>query len=74
MLPRLREAFEKVETLSEEEQEALAERILEALEAEDRVWDELFSRPKILAALERMADEARSAHRRGETLPLEDLL
>ena len=74
MLPKLREAFEKVEALSEEEQEALATRILETLDADERIWDELFSRPDILAALQRMGEEALDAHRRGETLPLEDCL
>ncbi len=74
MLPRLREAFERVETLSNEEQEALADRIIETLDAEEVVWDELFSRPEVLAELQKMADEAIAEHRRGETLPLNDSL
>jgi hypothetical protein len=74
MVPKLREAFAKVETLSEEEQEAVAARIIETLDAEERVWDELFSRPQVLAELKKMADEALEADRRGETLPLDELL
>ena len=74
MIPRLKEAFVKAETLSEEEQEALANRIIETIDAEERAWDELFCRPEILAALQEMGDEALAAHRRGETAPLDDLL
>jgi hypothetical protein len=74
MVPRLRQAFEKVETLTEAEQEALADRMIETLDAEERAWDDLFARPEILAALQKMADEALAEHHRGETRPLEDLL
>ena len=71
MVPKLRLAFEKAEALSEREQEALAARIIETIDAEECSWDELFSRPDVLAALNRMADEAVAEHRRGETEPLD---
>jgi hypothetical protein len=74
MLPKLREAFEKAEALTEEEQEALADRIIETLDAEEKAWDKLFSRPEVLAALQRLGDEALAEHRRGETLPLDGCL
>ena len=74
MLAKLKEAFEKVEMLSEAEQEALADRIIETLDSEERAWDELFARPGVLAALHKMGDEALAANRRGETIPLDDLL
>ena len=74
MVPKLREAFQKLESLTEKDQEALADRILEILEQDERAWDELFARPDVLAALGRIADDAIAADRRGETLPLEDIL
>lgn len=72
MVPKLRLAFDKVEALSEEEQEALADRIIETMEAEERVWDDLFSRPEVLAELQRMAEKAHAEHRRAQTVPLEE--
>ena len=74
MVPKLRRAFDKLEALSETEQEAVAESILGMLGAEDRKWDELFARPEILAALQSLGAEALDEHRRGETRPLEELL
>jgi DNA phosphorothioation-dependent restriction protein DptG len=74
MVPKLREAFGKLEALSESEQEALAEVLINMLEAEERKWDELFARPDVLAALHALADEALEEDRRGETRPLEELL
>jgi hypothetical protein len=71
MVPKLRLALEKVETLSEQEQEALAERIIETIDAEERAWDELFARPDVLAALNKMGDEAIAEYRRGEAEPLD---
>jgi len=71
MIPKLRLAIEKAETLSERDQEALAERIIETIDAEERAWDELFARPDVLAALTRMGDDALAEHRRGETKPLD---
>ncbi len=72
--PKLREAFEKLETLSEPEQEALADSIIVMFEAEERRWDELFSRPDVLAALNLLGEEALEEYRHGETRPLEELL
>ena len=74
MVPKLREAFEKLEALSEPEQEALADSLLMMLEEEERKWDELFARRDILAALNVLAEEALEEDRRGETRPLEELL
>jgi len=74
MIPKLRQAFDKVEVLSEPEQEALADRIMETLDSEERIWDDLFARPEILARLQKLADEALAEHRRGESLPLDDFV
>jgi hypothetical protein len=74
MIPKLRQAFDKVEVLSEPEQEALADRIMETLDSEERIWDDLFARPEILAPLQKLADEALAEHRRGESLPLDDFV
>jgi hypothetical protein len=71
MVPKLRHAFEKAESLPEAEQEALADRIIEAMDTEEHSFDELFSRPDVLAALDRIATDARNEHRRGETKPLD---
>ena len=70
----LQQAFYKAAELPEDRQEAFARFLLAELESE-RHWDELFSRPESEAFLERMASEAREAHRAGKTemLNLEDL-
>ena len=51
----LQKAFEQIQALPTDEQDAIAERIMEEIE-DDRRWDELFARaPHVLQA---MADEA----------------
>jgi hypothetical protein len=74
MVPKLRTAFDKLEALSETEQDVVADSIIKMLDAEERRWDELFARPDVIAALQAMGEEALAEHRRGETRPLEDLL
>lgn len=70
----LQEAFEKAAQLPQDEQESFARFLLAELESEQR-WAELFSRSESEEWLERMADEALTAHRAGKTQPLklEDL-
>lgn len=70
----LKEAFEKANTLPQEEQDRLARFLLAELDSERR-WAELFSSSESEDLLEKMADEALSAHRSGRTrnLDLEEL-
>lgn len=71
MTKALKKAFEAASKLPEAEQDALANAILEELEAERR-WDELFSHSA--GVLERLANEALAEHRAGRTRPLDELL
>ncbi len=64
----LEQAFARAARLPPAEQDALARRILEALEDEQR-WTESFSRSQDMLA--QLADEALAEHRRGETRPLD---
>lgn len=57
MIDKLKEAFALAEQRSEQEQQALAELLLEELQASKR-WDELFADPRSDTLLERMAAEA----------------
>jgi len=67
----LEEALRRVESLSPEEQDAIASQIIETLEDEE-AWARRFrENPSILRALAR---EALEEHRRGETRPLDELL
>ena len=70
----LKEAFEKANTLPREEQDRFARFLLAELDSERR-WAELFSSSESEDLLEKMADEALSAHRSGRTrtLDLEEL-
>ncbi len=70
----LKEAFEKANTLPQEEQDRLARFLLAELDSERR-WAELFSSSESEDLLERLADEALTAHRSGRTrtLDLEEL-
>jgi hypothetical protein len=71
MTGRLEEALRRVETLSAEEQDAIASQILESLDDEE-AWARSFrDRPEVLRSLAR---EALEEHRRGETRPLDELL
>jgi hypothetical protein len=71
MTGRLEEALRRVETLSAEEQDAIASQILETLDDEE-AWARSFrDKPEVLRSLAR---EALEEHRRGETRPLDELL
>ena len=67
----LEEALRRVESLSQEEQDAIASQILETLD-DDEAWARSFrEKPEVLRSLAR---EAIEEHRRGETRPLDELL
>jgi hypothetical protein len=71
MTGRLEEALRRVETLSAEEQDAIAAQILETLDDEE-AWARSFrDRSEVLRSLAR---EALEEHLRGETRPLGELL
>jgi hypothetical protein len=71
MTALLKEAVARLLALSESDQDAMASRIIEELEADAR-WDELFEqRPRVL---EQLADEALEEFRKGDTEDLDDLL
>ena len=65
----LQEAFEKAAELPQAEQDRLARFLLAELESE-RQWAELFASPESEDLLQRLADEALSEHRTGQTQPL----
>ena len=69
MTDLLQQAFDRASELPQDEQNAFARFLLAELDAERR-WDELLERPESQEMLERMADEAISAHRAGRTEPL----
>jgi hypothetical protein len=66
----LEEAPRRVESLSREEQDAIASQIMETLDDEE-AWARSFREKP--AALQSMAREALEEHRRGETRPLDEL-
>jgi len=71
MTALMKEAFRRVESLSREEQDAVAFQILEMLDDEG-AWARSFrERPAKMRALAR---EALEEHRRGETRPLDELI
>jgi DNA phosphorothioation-dependent restriction protein DptG len=70
MTKLLEKAFQEAQKLSETEQDALAARLLEELESDQR-WDELFSRPESERLLETLADEALAEFRAGRTTELD---
>ena len=67
----LENAMEKVEKLPEDEQNAIASQLLDTLKNEEALRRKLARNP---ARLRSLADEALNEHRRGETLPLDDIL
>jgi hypothetical protein len=71
MTKLMEKALEKVSTLPQDEQDAIAARILAELENE-AAWKTRFARQK--RKLRRLAEEALEEHRRGETRSLDDLL
>jgi hypothetical protein len=67
----LAEALRRVESLSAEEQDAIASQILESLRDEEQWTRQLNENPTRLRLL---AEEAVAEHRRGETRPLDELI
>ena len=68
MTELLTKAFSEASKLSEQEQDALAQWILEEL-AQDQRWDQSFDRSR--DQLARLADEALAEHRAGRTTVLD---
>jgi len=67
----LEEALRRVESLSREEQDAIASQIMESLDDEE-AWTRSFrEKPAMLRSLAR---EALEEHRRSETRPLDELV
>jgi len=67
----LEKALERVGTLPEDEQDAIASQILASL-ADEEAWKMRFAEKKDV--IRRMAREALEEDAKGETLPLNDLL
>ena len=67
----LEKALEKVGTLSQDEQDAIASQILAAL-ADEEAWKRRFAEKRDL--IRRMARQALEEDVRGATVPLDDLL
>ncbi len=65
MTEQLREAFERAQQLSDDAQNALAVRILDAIDEQE--WDEIVSKPRVRQALRTLAEEARQQEAAGET-------
>jgi hypothetical protein len=65
MVDRLRAVVEEVEKLSDEDQEALAAILEEALA--EREWESIVRKPRVRDALKRMAHEALEEDTAGET-------
>jgi hypothetical protein len=68
MTKLLEEAFKKASELPETEQDTLARWLLEELESE-REWDRMFAESQDV--LDRLADEALDAHKKGKTQPMD---
>jgi hypothetical protein len=71
MTQLLEEAMRKVAALPREEQDAIASQIIETLE-DEAAWKETLGHKA--EKLRTLAQEALREHRRGETLPLDDIL
>lgn len=71
MTKLLEKALEKVSKLPQDEQDAIASQILAEL-VDEAQWAKQFAATK--DKLRRRAEEALAEDRRGETLPLDDLL
>jgi hypothetical protein len=71
MTELLERALRRLESLTSEEQDAIASQIMEALDNEE-AWARSFQeKPAVLRSLAR---EALDEHRRGETRPLDELI
>jgi len=66
MIDRLKQAFAQAEQLSPEEQEVLAELLLQEMKASER-WNALFADPRSDLLLDRLVDEALAEDEAGET-------
>jgi hypothetical protein len=71
MTSLLEQALRKVDSLSADEQDAIASQILDSL-ADEAAWKHRFANKR--GTLRRLADEALEEDARGETRPLSDLL
>ena len=67
----LEKALERIGTLPEDEQDAIASQILASL-ADEKAWQARFTEKRDV--IRRMAREALEEDAKGETLPLSDLL
>lgn len=73
MIEALRRAFELAQQQPEEEQEVIAQLILEEFREEER-WNELLAHPKSVTLLEQLADQAHKEYKAGLTHNLDELL
>jgi len=71
MTKLLEKAREKISSLPQEEQDAIAAQIMAELE-DEAAWAKRFATPG--DKLRRLADEALAEHREGKARPLDDLL
>jgi len=71
MTELLEKALEKISSLPQEEQDAIASQILAELE-DEAAWAERFATQR--DKLRRLAAEALAEHREGETRPLDEIL
>jgi hypothetical protein len=71
MTQLLEQAFQKLQRLCDEEQDAIAERIL--LELDERRWTELFATPESQSYLEEIGAKALAERKAGETRALSSL-
>jgi hypothetical protein len=67
----MEEVLRRIEALSQQEQDAVASQILETLDDEEAWACSFRENPEKLRALAKQAIEE---HRRGETLPLDEIL
>jgi len=68
MTKLLEEAFKKASELPETDQDTLAKWLLEELRSE-RQWESMFAESQDV--LDRLADQALDAHKRGKTKPMD---
>ena len=71
MTKLLEKALERISSLPQEEQDAIASQILAELE-DEAAWAERFATQR--DTLRRLADEALAEHREGRTCPLDEKL
>ena len=69
MTKLLADAFKAASLLPKEEQDAIAIAVLAEVGGSDDEWDDRFAQSR--STIERLADEALAAHRRGESKPLD---